>query len=214
MDSAYFKAVYVLKLYLKLNRICISVAPDFGTHMCTHIIGTSLSHLVKEPSHQRQYFYLHTKQILKALLPRFTIHAANWVAWSSISCRIPWSFPMHAPILPPVNLENIQPGNPVSIPEHSSSSQETSTADLHWQPSLFLFCNFIRWEQRCAQFCVLTLSRSITSARLSCAPQIPVVCASAIEWCPTGSVGTEQRLTDTHMSTCECEHLWVGRWEL
>ena len=158
--------------------------------MCTHIIGTSLSHLVKEPSPQRQYFYLHTKQILKALLPRFTIHAANWVTWPSISCRIPWSFPMHAPILPPVNLENIQPGNPVSIPEHSSySSQETGTADLPWKPSLFLFCNFIQWEQRCAQFCVLSLSRSITSARLSCALQVSVVCASAIEWCPTGSVG-------------------------
>lgn len=186
--------------------MCFSSTRLWYTHVHTHTTGKSLSQLVKEPSHQRQYFLFKHKTNLTSSLPRCTIHAANWVTQSSVSCRGPWSFLCMCPHYHQVNLENIQPGSPVSIPEYSSyASQEPSTADLRWHPSHFLFWNFIQREQRCARFCVLFLSCSITSARSSYAAATSVLWASVTENCPAGWVGHwAERDGNTH------EHMGVS----
>lgn len=129
------------------------------THVHTHHRNISFTASQRTLSPKAILFIYTQNKFLKALLPRFTIHAANWVTWSSISCRSPWSFPMRVPILPAGHPREHATSEPC---QHSGAFLLLLPGDRHcrppWQPPLFLFCNCVQREQ----FGVLSLSCNIT----------------------------------------------------
>ena len=194
--------------------MCFSSTRLWYTHVHTHTTGKSLSQLVKEPSHQRQYFLFKHKTNLKSSLPRCTIHAANWVTQSSVSCRVPWSFPMHVPALPPGQSREHPTREPC---QHSGTFLLRLPGALHGRPPLTsITLSVLELYSAGTTMCTILCPVSFLQHNL-CKVELCCCNISALSFChrelsrwlggPLSREGWE------HTRAHGCERPWVGRLE-